>query len=689
LPRKVPFSEVLATVRNKMIEEDADFQTVRFCRISSAAARRWLSAVSLSIVASYVLFVVLFARQTGPQDGDQYLVFHTLQYWNASMFGIAKQWTPLLCGGLSMAGEPQVPFMSLSMGLSYLLGPLWGVKSSTVIYFAAGWTGAFLYSGLWLRLTLQRQLAAALFVGNGFFACRLGMGHLDFIPFLALPLILWVLHGSIEWRGGPLAVSTWARLMLTSMLIGATFALCVDGSPVAIIHFLFWIGLYAFVLALTTRSARPLIVFSSAVALAIVLDAGYLWPMVRAQSAFPRLTADHFTSALSLVWFALLPIRGKVLPANGNGHELSVYIGPVLAYLIWKYRHSVSVSLPRDMKIPLIVVSLASVVLGMGSLKVLHLPTWLSPFDLLRPLPGFRSIGVTGRYWGFLALPLSLLSAAALSRYVMEFQAGWRLHTCLAAVLLFQLSFQIDTLSAHWFHSPYYRSLATNGYFLHRPEAIEYVTTLDNQQQGEVISPIQGVRNCYDMDDFLRAAIPPGHTLISGLMQGGQPVQQAPGVEAKFRGWSHIHLAVPCAISGDQTSCLPAASRTQIVLQQAYHSSWRAAGCNTLEDAGGHLALDCATSVLRRGFLDVHFDDVVSERAAEVSLAAWKCWLGLTVPLLLVIAGMKWRGRRKELHVFYTSSGVEAGAKSLTGKMIRASKPPPTRLLRARVPPCP
>jgi len=50
------------------------------------------------------------------------LVFHSLQYWNASMFGMAKQWTPLMCSGLSMAGEPQVPFMSLSMALSYMLG---------------------------------------------------------------------------------------------------------------------------------------------------------------------------------------------------------------------------------------------------------------------------------------------------------------------------------------------------------------------------------------------------------------------------------------------------------------------------------------------------------------------------------------------------------------------------------------
>jgi hypothetical protein len=42
--------------------------------------------------------------------------------------------------------------------------------------------------------------------------------------------------------------------------------------------------------------------------------------------------------------------------------------------------------------------------MGVGSLKVLHLPTWLRPFDLLRPLPGFRSfprgLGVLARVNG-------------------------------------------------------------------------------------------------------------------------------------------------------------------------------------------------------------------------------------------------------------------------------------------------
>src|ERR1700732_4046846 len=101
-------------------------------------ARRWLSALSFGIVTVYALFYVVFLSRSGPKDGDQYLVFHSLQYWNAWMFGIAKQWTPLMCSGLSMAGEPQVPFMSLSMALTYVVGPLWGVKSAIVIYMAIG-----------------------------------------------------------------------------------------------------------------------------------------------------------------------------------------------------------------------------------------------------------------------------------------------------------------------------------------------------------------------------------------------------------------------------------------------------------------------------------------------------------------------------------------------------------------------
>jgi hypothetical protein len=601
--------------------------------------RRWLSALSLGIVTVYAVFYLLFLSQSGPKDGDQFLVFHSLQYWNTSLFGIAKQWTPLMCSGLSMAGEPQVPFMSLSMALSYLLGPLWGVKLAIAIYFLAGWTGAFLYAGLWLKVNAQRTLAAALFIGNGFFFCRLGFGHFDFIPFLILPLMLWALHRGIEWQREALTSRKAVRFVLAVLLMGAALSVAIDGSPVAIIHLLFWIGLYALVLAVTTRSAVPIVLIACAVAMALVMDAGYLWPMLQAQAAFPRRTPDRFTSALSLLWFALLPIRGKVLPANGNGHELSVFIGPVLAYCLWRYRHCLAATLPNAMGRPLLVVSLVSIVLGMGSLKALHVPTWLSPFDALRPLPGFRSIGVTGRYWGFLALPLSLLSAGALWNCAAELGESWRLHLCLALALIFQLGFQAETLAALWLHSPQYQLASLGNHFRHGPEDIEYVSIQDDELQGQILAPTRGVRNCYDMDDFIRAETDSGNDLVKRVMQEWKPLDAVTGVHARFSTWSHIRLVADCPVSGNDPFCavFPAA-RMQVVLRQAYHPLWKAPGCETYATTSGNLIVDCPASRVRDGPIELEFRDPTSDLAARISTASWKTWLLATTSMMLLSA---------------------------------------------------
>jgi len=109
----------------------------------SVEARRWLLGLSGGIVVAYLALFLSLLWKVGPVDQDQFLVFHELQSWNSSFFGIAKQWTPLMCGGLSLAGEPQVPFMSLSMMLAYLCGPFWALKVATALYFVVGWVGAY------------------------------------------------------------------------------------------------------------------------------------------------------------------------------------------------------------------------------------------------------------------------------------------------------------------------------------------------------------------------------------------------------------------------------------------------------------------------------------------------------------------------------------------------------------------
>src|ERR1700688_450726 len=119
--------------------------------------RHWSRAFIISIPAVYGLAHTIFAhRVSGTADYDQFLVFHELQYWNASLFGLAKQWSPVMCGGLSLAGEPPVPSMSWSMLLSYAIGPLAALEIAIALYFIVGWAGAYLYAGLWLRGSSRR-----------------------------------------------------------------------------------------------------------------------------------------------------------------------------------------------------------------------------------------------------------------------------------------------------------------------------------------------------------------------------------------------------------------------------------------------------------------------------------------------------------------------------------------------------
>jgi hypothetical protein len=632
----------------------------------AADRRRWLTAFSLAIVLAYLVPWVALLGIVGPKDFDQFLAFHEQQYWNAALFGLAKQWSPLMCGGLSLAGEPQVPFMSLSMLLGYAIGPLAALDTAIALYFIAGWAGAYLYAGLWLQDSGRRALAASLYIGNGFFICRYAYGHLDFIPFLALPMMLWALHRSIDWMShGPGATGgaanaavrgaapRWVRawqMLLATLMLGAGISVAIDGSPVAIIHLMFWVGLYSLVLAAVARSAAPVVLLGAALLLSALLDAGYLWPMLSAQADFPRRTADSFTNPLALPWFLLLPVHGKlIVPATGNGHELSVFIGPMLAWLIWRYRHRLLASLPAQMKWPLLIVGAVCIWLGMGSLAPLHVPSWLSPFDLLRPLPGFRSLEVTGRFWGFLALPLSLLGAAALWRFVAVHPRPEKLPVWMLALLAFQLSFQLITIFTQWLPGHRYPAVEFRQAFAGGAEDITYVVS-QRRLQGSLMTPTTAVQDCYDQDDFVRADVAPGSNLVQSVAAGGA----SGAVSAAFLSWNRIrvtpHAAIPMAsararraAASDQGA--PAnQGALQIVLNQAWHPYWRSPSCQVAETSRGNLALNCSVASLAQGPVDLEFYDPVSARGAQLSRISWLFWAcALGIALGAALAAGLWR----------------------------------------------
>jgi hypothetical protein len=607
---------------------------------------RWWGAFTFSIPVLYGLILILCSRRIGTADYDQSLVFHELQYWNANLFGLAKQWSPVMCSGLSLAGEPQIPFASLTMLFGYVLGPLTGIVVGTLMYLAIGWIGGYLYSGLWFQHRRQRLLAASLFIGNGFFVCRIAHGHVDFIPFLALPLALWVIHRTCE-RDNP-ALNIPIRVV-GALLLGALFGVVIDGSPVSIIHWAFWIGIYSTVLSWTRRSLLPLITFASACSVATFLDAGYLWPMLTAQADFPRKTADTFTGPWSLPWFMLIPMRGKVLPANGTGIELSVFIGPFLAFLIWRYRHVLREQLPHEMKMPLLVVSCVSIWLGMGSLHAAGLPAWISPFDWLRPLPGFRSMGVTGRFWGFLALPLSLLAAAALWRFMHNEAPGRRRTLLLSGALLLQVTFQGESVASAWWPSRVHHEASLQGLYDGHPRQIEMMvnpsTVRAPHLQGEYISPVRAITNCYDMDDFTRAPPRSGMSLIDATRVGADSKSSPPSLEAGFVTWNRIRIAA-APQSRDSTVANPG-SLLQITLNQAYHSRWTSLECKLTRSAAGNLVANCPADTLSAGSVDLVFFDPVSDLGMHVSIRSARVFLFATIMLaLLGLVPKRPRGRQ-------------------------------------------
>ena len=413
----------------------------------------WLRVFWIGIPAAYALLLLVGWDRVGNEDHDLFLALHSLQYWNAHLFGLVKQWAPVLCGGFPLAGDPQVPVLSLSMLVGYLLGPLAGIRLATVAYLAVGWIGAWLYSGLLIEKREARCLAASLFVGNGFFVCRLSYGHISFLPFLALPLVLWIFHRAVKEEEPRLDRRLETGLSILALAV--VLALTVDGSPVAILHLLVWCGIYALSLSWVTRRPEPALLFGGGVVGAIALDAAYLLPMVAGQVGFPRLRPDTFTNPLLALWFMVLPIRGRLLPAPTNGHELSVFVGPIVVWLVWRYRRRLRTQVPRELGIPLLVTSIVALWLGMGSLAAIGVPRILSPFDWLRDLPGFRSMGVTGRYWGFLALPLALLGAVALFRAASQ-EPRRRFRVLAVLLFLFQFSFQLGTVAEHLWFAPEY-----------------------------------------------------------------------------------------------------------------------------------------------------------------------------------------------------------------------------------------
>jgi hypothetical protein len=88
-----------------------------------------------------------------------------------------------------------------------------------------------------------------------------------------------------------------------------------------------------------------------------------------------------------------------------------------------------------------------------------------------------------------------------------------------------------------------------------------------------------------------------------------------------------------------------------VVFNQAYSSHWRSPQCIVTKQAEGFLSAHCTASASAR-HIDLMFEDRLSTRAAQVSIAAWKIW-GVLLAALSLLRGTHYLaaryGRQQEI----------------------------------------
>lgn len=593
---------------------------------------RWKASPSLILTLAiplvYLLVFGAFLFREGDSDWDQMLSFHELSLWNSKLYGYAKQWNPLMRGGMSLAGDPQIPILSPSMILAREIDPAAALKISAILFLLAGGAGTWLFARDLGLDPHTAALAASLFAGNGYIVSHLAKGHTVFLGTLGLPLWLWALRRALPVPGEP-RLRAMRRLACLALAGGVFFLLSTDGAPITTLLLLVWVGLHASLLAWDRRCLRPLLLFGASVGIAAALDAVYYFPLAANALIFPRARPPVLIDPLLFPWFLILPLRGRQLPAPANGHEFSVYVGPVLAYLLFRYRGSLMRAWAPDERRRLIVVSAAVLALGLGSWRALGSWAPPGPFDLLHRLPGFVAIGIPARFWGYLALPLALLSAVAIRRLEAETSPERPRRWLWTGIFVFSIGFQAVSLALPFLSSLGRAVIPETA----PPRTIHAIRNLGGavRSQARELQPTTDLMEAYNLHDFVQGVIEPGDRLVLQACEGSSPLP----VLASWNGWNEIRLSLP---SGGSAGA-------RVIFNENFHPRWSCDVGIVTRNRSGNLCLRLREPAPAGTTLTVRFRDPYSILGSRVSVLSGVVFLG--VVLLLTGLRLAERGTRR------------------------------------------
>ena len=377
------------------------------------------TGIACVFVGAFCLPLFLHVENLGGNDWDQQLFYYGSFLKSIFEYNQIPFWNPWYCGGSTLFQHPQVPMFSFTYLLEPFIGLLLAAKLTIAIHYGLALFGMMLLARKVYGLSniFSIVLASTYFVFATYFSLRVAVGHtftlpISYIPFIFLGYELYLSQKRVGWL----------------LFSAAVFALIVWSAGIypAPLMALFLCG-YAFLRAIVEKDVTPIRALILLGGYALLFSAPKLIPVADYMREYPRIAMDR-EYIPPAAWFDIFlgreqslfldwavedikrPGQRTHLPAPAmqwNWWEYGCYVGIPLALLLLIAACRPRISFDHksfwNRHIVLLICWIGFFILFVGDFAEVN------PFRILKQLPVFSSLHVTGRFLFILTFVSSLL----------------------------------------------------------------------------------------------------------------------------------------------------------------------------------------------------------------------------------------------------------------------------------------
>jgi hypothetical protein len=471
-------------------------------------------SIILSLTA-YSFILIRFINLDFPLLGHDYRYFlpHMVDtYLHYKVNGFSIQWfTPSFGGGLPAFPNPQQIQFSLPQFLLNFMNPWNAILTSLVTFAIIGYWGFYKFGHKVLKLHwISSALGAFFFIANGFYFSKAKVGQVGYQTFPLLAIIIYVLFSpSIS----VLAAGSVIGIVIAAILHSAGFYVSIIILFATPITFLM---LYLIKpSAINIKEQVQKIIIGGGIG--FLISSGKIFAVYSFMRNYPRIKYEYYHDTVikgleGLFWqlagvMSIYPLeilqheKNNWVPnflsnkvANSFGHNiwaLDISLSPVLLVLIFigliwtlfffDFKNFQKVT-PKQI--------IAALLLFFVSWTAFEFSAAQGEiYNLIKPLPIFRSLHVNARFASSFIIPLTLLGTVIFEKIIFQIKPFWKM-------ALFQ-TFLLSTIA----FLTIYLKLDTDMYRI--SYQVEELLFTFEQTKNEEIFEISTVSDLKDSETFI------------------------------------------------------------------------------------------------------------------------------------------------------------------------------------------